>query len=198
MLRPELLGPARRMERVAEADEAGDARLVRDHARDAASERLAADDEGRAGAAAERPGRRDRVEPRLPQDGRPVRRAAASAGPPRRHVRELETGDAESLRGRAPGQPIHERRVHGRAGAVREDEADGRRGRTVQEEVRGFHGGILRPGCPLPFVPRGEPSTDPFVILFRVIESALRAQPLPLTFDRSAGILLSKNSERRP
>jgi len=116
------------MERIAEADETSGADLVRDHAGDPASERLAADDE--AGAAAER---RDDVLPAVQQNGRAIGRAALAPFAALRHVWEFESNNAESTSPEPRRDAVHERRVHRSAGSVRQRDRRGRVLGTVEQ-----------------------------------------------------------------
>ena len=133
---------ARRVERVAEAEQPRDLALgvqpVRDHARDPPAHRLAADDERRA-----RPERRDGGDVLRHHRLRP-RRPALAAGAPRRHVAELEARDPQARRRQRPRRRRHRRRVHRRPGAMGEQHPHRRVLRSVEEEVRS----LARPAAP--------------------------------------------------
>src|SRR5439155_24597831 len=123
VLRPELLGATRRMKRVAQADEAPRAHLVRHHARNAAAQGLPADHEPRAAAQG-----LDGALPGLLEDRLTVGGASAPPGlAARPHVWKLEARDADSSRRELPGEVIQEGCVHRRARAVGEDDG----GRSV-------------------------------------------------------------------
>ena len=95
------VGPARRMERVAQADQAARADLVGDRARDPAAQRLAADDQAIAAAEGD-----NRAAPGGAQPLRRVGHAAPGTGfAPGAHVGELEAGDAPTARRPDPPQP---------------------------------------------------------------------------------------------
>src|SRR5207237_1376097 len=106
-----------RMKRIAEADERAHAELVRDHARDAAAERLSADGDPRTAAEF-----RDDVAPRVEQYRLSIGRAALLPFTTRGHVRELESDDANPALRETARDVRHERRVHRAARAVRENE----------------------------------------------------------------------------
>ena len=102
----QLLGPARRMERIAEAEQPGDpaggVQLVRDHAGDPPAHRLAADDQ--------RPRRAELRRRRRDTRASASRRAAAACGtprPPARHVAELEARHAQPRRRQRPRRRGH-------------------------------------------------------------------------------------------
>ena len=108
-----LVGLARRMQRIAEEDQAGEAvdALRRDVRRDAAAHRLAADEQRQPAHFGAR--LRDRVAPGLFEHRRPVGHAA-----PRGHVREVERGGDDAPRGQPLRGSYHERAVLSRARAV--------------------------------------------------------------------------------
>src|SRR5262249_15592633 len=123
-------GLAGRMEGIAQADEPARAGLVRHHARDAPSERLASDRDTLSASESS-----DRREPALLENRLPVRGAPPSLP----HVRALDTGHSKPAGRHAARDRREKGRAHRRARSVRERERQGRIGRPVEEELRGLH-----------------------------------------------------------
>jgi hypothetical protein len=117
------------MERVTEAYEAANLKLVGDHAGHAPAHGLAADDA--LAAAAELC---DGLAPGVEEDSLPVRGAALAVCSTGGHVGELEADDAEAPLSKALREDGHEGAVHRGAGAVRENEERCSLG-AVEEEV---------------------------------------------------------------
>ena len=126
--RAQPLGLLRRVEGVAEADEAARLHLVGEQARHAPAEGLASDHEAR-GAAELAEG----VAPRGEQHGRAVERAAPALLATLRHVGELEARHADAARGELARHRREEGRVHRGAGSVGEHQRRAGVRRTVEE-----------------------------------------------------------------
>ena len=130
VLRAKAFRLARRVERIPEAHEPAHSRLVGDHARDPAAERLAA---GRDARSAAEP--LDHLEPARAQHGLAIRRAALALAAPSRHVRELEADDANAALRQTASDAREEGRVHRRSRAVGEKERVARVLRAVDDRV---------------------------------------------------------------
>ncbi len=140
----QLLRPARRMERVAEADQpadvAGTEVLLGHHAGDPTAHRLAADEEPR-----QVPRHGDRLGI-LALQGLGLRRRLPLADAAGRHVAEFETGGADAALGETGAEIVHPRRVHRRAGAMRQQQVGRRVGGAGEEQIhRAFSAGEAEP-----------------------------------------------------
>ncbi len=131
--RPQPLRLAGWMEGIAEADQAGGGDFVGKQARHAAAHRFAADSQaaGLQSVASLAPG--------VQQLRLPIRGPLPAVGPPRRHVGELEAGDAQAPVAQTFGKGRHEGTVHRRAGAVRQNQRPGSFSRAVEEKAHVRH-----------------------------------------------------------
>ena len=126
------LGLTRRMKRIAEADETADVELVGDHAGHAAAHRFAANEKAVELIASQLT---HRFAPRIEQHRLAIGCPSVLPSPPPRHVRKLETNDADRTRRKRLRHAIHPRRVHRAAGAVRHDERVRRVVGSVEEHA---------------------------------------------------------------
>jgi len=108
---------ARRMERIAEADQASDLSLVRHHTGDAAAQRFAAD--YKLPASTER---LNYLAPCIKQHRLTVRRASRAMLAARAHIGELKAHNAQIAARQRLRDGCHERRIHRCTGAVGEHE----------------------------------------------------------------------------
>src|SRR5262249_42747353 len=128
MLNSKLIWLADWVEGIAQAYQARNTGFVRDETGDAASHRLAANDQTFA------PQLLHDLQPRLSENWFSVRRLSPAGNPLRRHVRVLKSDDAKATLAESRGEEVHEWRIH--AGARTMSQCDGSRaiGVAVEQE----------------------------------------------------------------